>query len=143
ALPLHQRGIEMVGVDLSVAMLAKLREKAGGRFPFPIAVADAEALPFADSSFGAALAAHVLHVIGGWRAALLELARVVRPGGRVLVDVGGWGTGWWRDVQNRFAREAGIPPARRRTIDRRAVEQAMTAMGATPRKLRRIREVNA
>src|SRR6267154_2367198 len=59
ALPLHRSGIPMAGVDISPLMVDRLVAKAGGRHPFPLALADATALPFADDTFGAGLAAHV------------------------------------------------------------------------------------
>jgi ubiquinone/menaquinone biosynthesis C-methylase UbiE len=86
ALDLHRRGVAMAGVDLSAAMLRKLVEKAGGRPPFPLAVADATALPVADGRVGAAVICHVLHLIESWRLAVEELARVVRPGGVILFE---------------------------------------------------------
>jgi SAM-dependent methyltransferase len=86
ALDLHGLGIPMTGIDLSPAMLRKLVEKTGGRAPFPLAVADATALPLADRSAGAAVVCHVLHLIGPWRRAVEELVRVVRPGGAILVE---------------------------------------------------------
>lgn len=86
ALDLHRQGVEMAGVDLSRPMLAKLVEKAGGRLPFPLAVADATALPAADGRFGGAVLCHVLHLIESWRTAVEELVRVVRPGGVILFE---------------------------------------------------------
>lgn len=50
----------------------------------PLVEGDATGLPFPDGAFGAAYAAHVLHLIPAWESALAELARVVRPGGVVL-----------------------------------------------------------
>ena len=88
ALPVHEAGVELVGVDLARAMMAELVTKAGGAVPFPLAQADATALPFPADSFGAALASHVFHLIPSWRAAVLELVRVVRPGGVVLISRG-------------------------------------------------------
>src|SRR5215469_7147073 len=63
ALDLHRRGVAMAGVDLSAAMLRRLVEKAGGSAPFPLAVADATALPVADGAVGAAVVCHVLHLV--------------------------------------------------------------------------------
>src|SRR5437867_2722127 len=51
ALPLHQAGVSMVGLDLSRPMLSKLVEKAGGRIPFPLVLADATRMPFRDDAF--------------------------------------------------------------------------------------------
>jgi ubiquinone/menaquinone biosynthesis C-methylase UbiE len=91
AIPLHRAGVRMVGVDISQRMLEKLLEKSGGRPPFPVGMADATALPFPPGSFGATVAAHVLHLIPHWREAVAEMARVLQPGGVVLVNLTGGG----------------------------------------------------
>ena len=70
SLPLAAAGVPLTGVDLSEPMLAKLAEKAGGRPPFPVALADATALPFAGQAFGGMLMRHVLHLIPRWQRAL-------------------------------------------------------------------------
>lgn len=134
-LALHERGVELVGVDLSAAMLAKLVAKAGGRAPFPLARADAVALPFRTDTFDAALAAHVLHLIPPWGQAVAELVRVVRPGGVVLVDAGGWGAGWIEEVNDRFALEAGLERGFPGMNEPEELEEAMAARGARLRRL--------
>jgi SAM-dependent methyltransferase len=88
ALRLDEAGIPVSGLDLSAPMLAKLVEKAGGAPPFPLVLGDATTMPFADGAFGAAYLRWVLHLIPDWRAALAEMARVVRPGGVLLVSLG-------------------------------------------------------
>jgi ubiquinone/menaquinone biosynthesis C-methylase UbiE len=85
AVPLAERGLDVVGIDVSRAMLAKLRQKTTGATPH-VALADARQLPFADDSFDAAYLRHVLHLIPRWSSAVSELCRVVRPGGVVLVS---------------------------------------------------------
>jgi SAM-dependent methyltransferase len=85
-LDLHRNGVEIAGVDLSAAMLRKLVEKAGGRPPFPLAVADATDLPVANRRLGGVVICHVLHLIESWRRAVEELVRVLRPGGVILVE---------------------------------------------------------
>lgn len=92
ALPLAARGVPLVGVDVSRAMLAALRAKCGGQAPFPLVRGDLTRLPFADGVFGAVLAASVFHLIPAWRVALDELLRVVRPGGLLLIGLGSTGT---------------------------------------------------
>lgn len=110
ALPLMREGIRIVGVDIAAEMLRRLIDKAGGSGP-PAAIADATRLPFADGTFGSAIAAHVLHLIPGWRTAIDEVTRVVRPGG-VLVASRGASTRaeWQHQVRRRFFAEAGDPP---------------------------------
>jgi ubiquinone/menaquinone biosynthesis C-methylase UbiE len=135
ALPLWQRGVPMVGVDLSDPMLRRLVDNAGGSVPFPLVRADATRIPFASGSFSAGVACHVLHLIPGWRDSVAELVRVIRPGGLALVDVGGWGIGWWRRVLNRFSRETGIPQGNTGANEEREVDEAMAGHGARLRLL--------
>ena len=101
ALPLAERGVPLVGLDLSVPMMRKLVEKAGGREPFPLLQGDATRLPFADDALGGAYCRWVLHLIPEWREAVAELCRVVGPGGVIVTEPGGFG-GAWRDLWLRF-----------------------------------------
>jgi SAM-dependent methyltransferase len=130
----------MAGLDLSMPMLQRLTEKAGARPPFRLVQGDATVLPFASDSFGAALACHVLHLIPDWQAAVRELARVVRPGGVILIDAGGPpGRGWTQRIDRRFQREAGVG---RRFVGAQhggEVEAGMRAMGFQPRPLTPVR----
>jgi SAM-dependent methyltransferase len=108
ALPLHQAGVPMVGLDLSRPMLAKLVEKAGGRIPFPLVLADATRMPFRDDVFGAAVVRWVFHLVPEWRRLLEELARVIGPGGVALVNLGGFKDTW--GIVDRFLELAGGVP---------------------------------
>jgi len=137
SLPLAEAGIPLVGLDLSAPMLAKLVEKAGGR-PFPLVVADATVVPFADGAFGAALLRHVLHLIPAWEEVVAELARVVARPGIVLVATGDIPAAW-RDVAYRFTELAGnFPVARGLDIGRELgrLDEAFRSLGAAePRDL--------
>ena len=75
---LAHRGAEVVGIDLSAAMLAH----ASG---IDRAKASARRLPFADSTFDAVIAVEVLEHVGDVRPVLREARRVLRPGGRLAV----------------------------------------------------------
>lgn len=137
SLPLAEAGVPLVGLDLSAPMLARLVEKAGGR-PFPLVVADATVLPFADGAFGAALLRHVLHLIPAWEQAAAELARVVARPGTVLVatrDI----PPVWREVAYRFTELAGgYPIARGLDIGRELgrLDEAFRSLGSgVPRNL--------
>ncbi|HMC40710.1 MAG TPA: class I SAM-dependent methyltransferase [Acidimicrobiales bacterium] len=107
ALPLAQRGIDLIGADLSHAMLARLAANAG-EASLAIAVADATRLPLTDSSVGAVLACHVLHLVPDWRAALDEVCRVVQPGGELLLDFGGPTAKPWSDGCDEILRQHGV-----------------------------------
>jgi ubiquinone/menaquinone biosynthesis C-methylase UbiE len=91
ALPLIRVGVPLVGIDISRAMLAALRAKSDGRVPFPLVQGDVTRLPFRDWTFGAVLAANLFHLIPDWREAVAEIARVLQPGGLLLVNFGGGG----------------------------------------------------
>jgi ubiquinone/menaquinone biosynthesis C-methylase UbiE len=105
ALPLHERGVALAGLDVAPAMLQRLIANAGGRPPFPLMLADATRLPLAGSSFGAVLASHVLHLIPEWRAAVDEAMRVLRPRGVLLADFGGpTPTPWGEPCHERLQR---------------------------------------
>jgi SAM-dependent methyltransferase len=136
ALPLHAAGVGMVGVDLAVPMLHKLAEKAGGDAPFPLVVADATSLPFRDGAFGGALARHVLHLIPNWAEAVANLARVVRPGGVLLISVGVHG-GPWQEVGDHLEDRvgAGVQRVGLHPKDVADLDSAISALGGRLREL--------
>ena len=108
ALPLAERGLDLVGTDIAAAMLARLVDNAGGRSPFPLVRADATAMPFADAAFGGVFACHVLHLIPDSGRAVDEAWRVLRPGGCLLLDFGGGAPAWWWEETGRIFRAHGI-----------------------------------
>ena len=63
-------------------MLRRARARNPGA---ELKVAAAEALPFEDAGFDAVLCIEVVRYLSDPRPALLELARVLRPGGLALV----------------------------------------------------------
>ena len=75
---------EYVGVDLSPEMLRVARSKPC-RVPATWIAADAARVPLRDSSFDIAVSASVLHYWADVDAALAEIRRVLRPGGRLLL----------------------------------------------------------
>ena len=74
-------GARVVGIDPSRAQLAVARQRAGG--PAYLR-AEAVALPFPDGTFDAAVACLVFEHIEGVDAAIAEVGRVLRAGGRFL-----------------------------------------------------------
>ena len=74
----------VIGADFSAAMLARARDKAAGKAGGGWLQADALRLPFADGSFDAVASAFVLRNLVDLPAAFAEMARVLRPGGRVV-----------------------------------------------------------
>jgi SAM-dependent methyltransferase len=72
-------GASVVAIDQSERMVELSRARG-----VDARVGDAQALPFADGSFDAALAAWMLYHVPDLDRALAELARVLRPGGRLV-----------------------------------------------------------
>ena len=81
AMGLRAHGRTVTGVDLSPAMLARAVDRLGPS----VAVADAARLPFPRQASANALLVWVLQLVPDIAETLAEAARVVRPGGRVVV----------------------------------------------------------
>lgn len=77
---LAQSGAHCIAADFSLGML-----KAGAKRDVPKVAADAMALPFADESFDAATISFGLRNVHDVTAALGELHRVLKPGGRLVI----------------------------------------------------------
>ncbi len=99
----------VVGVDQSAEMLAAARARFArrGGARVELVQGEAEALPFADGAFDALTFTYLLRYVDDPAATMRELARVVRPGGRVA------------------SLEFGVPPARAA----RAAWRLYTAIG--------------
>jgi len=74
----------VVGVDLAPAMVERARRAAGDLIQLEYRLGNALALPFEAGSFDAATIAFGLRNLADFEAGFGELARVVRPGGRVV-----------------------------------------------------------
>ena len=72
------------GLDLTRAMLVRARPRLGN-LDIALVQGDSQNLPFADGSFDIALLHLILAIVPDPARALRETARVLRPGGRVLV----------------------------------------------------------
>lgn len=75
----------VVGVDGSRAMLAAARRRLGARANVELRHGELEELPVADDELGAALLVLTLHHVPEPAAVLAEAARVIAPGGRLVV----------------------------------------------------------
>lgn len=75
-------GWQITLTDFSPGMLQEARQKLGTEC-FTYEVADAQALPFADASFDAVIANHMLYHIPDLPRALGEIQRVLKPAGRL------------------------------------------------------------
>jgi SAM-dependent methyltransferase len=80
---LESRGFEVVSSDVTEPALEVLRTRVRG----DVVSADMTELPFADDSFDAVVAGEVIEHIQDDRRALAEAARVLRPGGALVLSV--------------------------------------------------------
>ncbi|MEQ4304544.1 methyltransferase domain-containing protein [Plantactinospora sp. B6F1] len=82
----YDEDVELVGVDLSPNMLAVARRRAGtlGR-RVDLREGEAELLPFPDASFDTVACTLAVCEVADRNAALAEMYRVLRPGGRLLL----------------------------------------------------------
>ena len=98
-------GCEVVGIDQSADMLSGARRALGRRPDLAARIelvrGEAERLPFADRDFDHLTFTYLLRYVDDPAATLRELARVVKPGGRIaalefgLPDPPLWRPLWW------------------------------------------------
>jgi demethylmenaquinone methyltransferase/2-methoxy-6-polyprenyl-1,4-benzoquinol methylase len=143
----------VIGVDVSEAML---REAAGrpGATSIRYERGDALDLPIEDASVDAATIAFGLRNVPDYRACLAEMARVTRPGGRVVVleiatpsgGIGRWVAElWFRRIVPLIGRVAGggsaygyLPESVRRYPHPDAIAEHLRAVGLAGVRWRRL-----
>jgi ubiquinone/menaquinone biosynthesis C-methylase UbiE len=72
ALPLSEKGLQIVGVDISAPMKQQAKRK-GLR---DLLRADARRLPFRNHTFDTVLIVHLLHLVDDWISVVHEIGRV-------------------------------------------------------------------
>jgi phosphatidylethanolamine/phosphatidyl-N-methylethanolamine N-methyltransferase len=90
--------VEVTGIDYSVEMLEKARQKQREMALYPVKELlemDARSLEFPDNSFDTVAAMHILSVVPEPERVMAEIARVLKPGGEVVIT-------------NHFAKEKGF-----------------------------------
>lgn len=75
----RETGADVVATDVSPRMVELARERG-----VDARIADVQALPFGDGTFDVAVAAWMLYHVPDLETAIAELARVLRPGGRLV-----------------------------------------------------------
>jgi demethylmenaquinone methyltransferase / 2-methoxy-6-polyprenyl-1,4-benzoquinol methylase len=80
---LARASCRVVGIDQSAEMLSAARARFAGADRVELIEGQAEDLPFGDGSFDALTFTYLLRYVDDPAATMRELARVVRPGGRV------------------------------------------------------------
>ena len=124
---LAERGRAPLGVDLSLPMLARARDRIPGR----LAVGDALRLPVRSGAVAGAYLIHVLHLVADIPATLGELHRVVRRGGVVAATAfpGGPVPGDVHEEMDRIREELGGP---RQLVDVPLVTRLAAEAGFEP-----------
>lgn len=91
-LPLVERGQSAAGIDYSRPILDELRSAARSRgidaASLDVHAGDARALPFGDEAFDAVFSFATLYAIPETELAIAQIARVLRPGGIALLELG-------------------------------------------------------
>jgi SAM-dependent methyltransferase len=101
---LRANHVATVGIDPTEALLAQARRlDPSGRYE----IASAESLPFADASFDLVVSYLTLIDIPDFRAAIREMARVLKPGGALLIAnlnsfITSCSLGWVKDQEGRY-----------------------------------------
>lgn len=106
---LAEDGIRATGIDPTRALLAAARERdPGGTY----LEGRAEDLPFADASFGLVVSYLTLIDIPDHRAAIAEMARVLAPGGTLLIaNLAPWTTATarnWPETSGGWVETGGV-----------------------------------
>ncbi len=121
-LGLYPEGIDLTGIDISANMMAKARHVAAAdHIDATLELADVQDLPYPDGSFDTVTATCVFCSVANPVAGLVEIARVVKPGGQVLllehVRPRNPVLGWFADRMAPVARRLFGPDINRRTED--------------------------
>jgi len=98
ALPNYKKHLDIVGIDLAPEMLEKARERVkteGLTNVSGLYEMDASNLRFPDNSFDTVAAMYLITVVPDPQKVMLELARVTKPGGEVM-------------LVNHFSQEEGV-----------------------------------
>jgi SAM-dependent methyltransferase len=104
------QSLRYVAADMSTDMLDRARARAAAldRDDIEFVEADIERMPFEDNEFDLCVSFNGLHCLPDPPAAVREIARCLKPGGRLVGDSVIRGTGLRQDLAIGFFRRAGI-----------------------------------
>jgi phosphatidylethanolamine/phosphatidyl-N-methylethanolamine N-methyltransferase len=88
SLPEYAPGVRVFGIDISAAMLAEAQKRVDKlrlRNVDGLAVMDAANLDFPDGAFDVVMAQYVLSAVSNPEATMDEFARVLKPGGEIIL----------------------------------------------------------
>ncbi|WP_439379190.1 class I SAM-dependent methyltransferase [Amycolatopsis lexingtonensis] len=109
-LPRYPAGVTLTGLDLSEGMLDVARAREPAR-AVTLRQGNAQALPFEDASFDTVVCTFGLCAIPDPAAAVAEMARVLRPGGRLILADHVVSTSWAVRVIQWLLELASVPLA--------------------------------
>jgi SAM-dependent methyltransferase len=136
AAELVQRGAIVTALDADATMIATARQgRALTSTPMELIVGEAENLPFDHDTFDRVVAVTLLCFVDDAQKAIAEMARVLRPGGRLVIGELGYWSLW--AAQRRFRGWLGNPIWRNATFwtahELRDFAQAVGLRGITIR----------
>ncbi len=82
---LIQKGLRVIAVDQSEAMLAQMRQNFAGRDDIDYRVGEAETLPLTDATVDYVFANMYLHHVESPPTAIKEMVRILKPGGKLVI----------------------------------------------------------
>ena len=127
---LHARGARVVGLDASLAMIRRAKARLDGQRQCSLLVGAADHLPFPPTCFDVVVAVTLLCFVKDGACVFKEIARILRPGGRMIIgELGRWSS--W-SAERRIRGWLGSPLWRRgyfrspRTLRRLAAQAGLT-----------------
>jgi dolichol-phosphate mannosyltransferase len=124
-----------VGLDILIGKLRRSR-----RFGRPLVQASAARLPFSSGAFDSVVASQVIELVPPEEDLLAEMARVLRPGGRLILATPDYGRRRWRVLGALYSRivpgAVWTPPLAR--YSRRRLVEEIQARGLTLEAVRDI-----
>jgi ubiquinone/menaquinone biosynthesis C-methylase UbiE len=117
---------EVIGVDLSNGMIERAAERLIDDETSDFVRADAQHLPLIDDSVDVVTCTESFHWYGDQEAAAAELARLVKPGGRIVIASIATVTGFGDDAIQRATALTGRPV---RAIPKRELRRLLEAAG--------------
>lgn len=119
---------EMIGLDLSRLMMQRFMARTPGH-GVHLLQGDMTRLPLPTASLDAVVAVHVFHLVPGWRQALREVGRVLKPGAHLLLGRSSMG---FDDLREAWNKASGFSDGADIGLPRRRWDEGLAENGVTP-----------